>query len=62
MIILRERERERQTETEIIKLNAFRDEFDSLLLCGTRVKSIHYHLILLDIIIGRKTDALLCDD
>ena len=62
----RDRQRQRQTETEthteIIKLNVFRDAVDSLLVCGTRIKNIQYHFILVDIIIGRKTEILLCDD
>ena len=38
------------------------DAVDFLFVCGTRIKSIHYHLILLDIIIERKTEALFCAD
>lgn len=38
-------------------LNAFHDAINSLLVCGTCIKSIYYDLILLD----RKTEVLLCD-
>ena len=55
-------DRQTDRDIEIVKLNAFHNAIESLLVCGTCIKSIHYHLILLDIIIGRKTEALLCDD
>ena len=46
----RQTDRDRNRERQIIKLNAFRDAVDSLLVCGTRIKSNHYDLIFLDIL------------
>ena len=55
VLVMTDRQTDRDEDTEIVKLNAFHNASESLLVCGTCIKSIHYHLILLDIIIGRKT-------